>query len=102
MIAVVVSLTGSMLAQHNPDSETARKIVSRVAPGYPELAKRMHIEGSVKIEAMVRPNGTVRTTRVMGGNPVLVDAAVAAVTKWKFEAAPTETTEIVQLAFGAQ
>lgn len=102
LIAIVVSLTSWTLAQHSPDSEAARKVVTRVAPSYPELAKRMHIEGSVKIEAMVRPNGTVRTTRVIGGNPVLVEAASAAVSKWKFEPAANETTEVIQLTFVAQ
>lgn len=102
LIAIVVSLLGCALAQHSPDSEAARKVVTRVAPSYPELAKRMHIEGSVKIEAMVRPNGTVRTTRVIGGNPVLVEAASAAVSKWKFEPAANETTEVIQLTFVAQ
>jgi TonB family protein len=73
-----------------------------VAPDYPELARRMQIHGVVKLEAIVRPNGSVKSTRVLGGNPVLVDAAVAAVGKWKFEPAQTETTELVQVAFSAQ
>jgi len=79
-----------------------RKVASRVAPVYPELAKKMHIHGAVRVEAIVRPNGTVKTTRVLGGNPVLVDAAQDAVVKWKFEPAQGETTEVVQLAFEAQ
>ena len=102
LIAIVVSLPSLVWAQHSSDSETERKVVTRVAPSYPELAKRMHIEGSVKIEAMVRPNGSVRTTRVIGGNPVLVEAGSIAVSKWKFEPAPNETAEIIQLTFVAQ
>ena len=62
----------------------------------------MHIHGVVRVEAVVRPNGTVKTTRVLGGNPVLVDAAVDAVGKWKFEPTQGETTEIVQLSFENQ
>ncbi len=53
----------------------------------------------VRVEAVVRPNGSVRSTRVLGGNPVLVEAAQEAVAKWKFEPAQAETTEILQLAF---
>jgi len=83
-----------------PNSE--RKVTLHVAPDYPELARRMQIHGVVKLEAIVRPNGSVKSTRVLGGNPVLVDAAVAAVGKWKFEPAQTETTELVQVAFSAQ
>jgi len=83
-------------------SGSERKVTSRVAPAYPELAKKMHIRGVVRIEATVRPNGSVKSTRVLGGNPVLVDAAQDAVGRWKFEAGPAETTEIVQLAFEGQ
>jgi TonB family protein len=79
-----------------------RKVASRVAPSYPELARRMHIHGVVKVEATVRANGSVKSTRVLGGNPVLVDAAVDAINKWKFEAEQGETTEVVQLTFEGQ
>jgi TonB family protein len=79
-----------------------RKIAARVAPVYPELAKKMHIRGVVKVEAIVRPNGSVKSTRVLGGNPVLVESAQDAVGKWKFEPGQNETTEIVQLSFEGQ
>ena len=62
----------------------------------------MHIHGVVRVEAIVRPNGSVKSTRVLGGNPVLVDAAADAVAKWKFAASQGETTEIVQLVFNAE
>jgi TonB family protein len=62
----------------------------------------MHIHGSVRVEAIVRANGTVKSTRVLGGNPVLVESAQDAVGKWKFEPAQSETTEVVQLAFESQ
>jgi TonB family protein len=99
---VAVSLTSLLLAQQSSDSESTRKVVARVAPIYPDLAKHMHIGGAVKIEAIVKPNGSVRTTRVVGGNPVLVEAASIAVTKWKFEPAANETTEVIQLTFVPQ
>ena len=83
-------------------SGSERKVAARVAPAYPELAKKMHIRGVVRIEAVVRPNGTVKSTRVLGGNPVLVDSAQDAVSKWKFEPTQSESTEIVQLAFEGQ
>ncbi|HEV2397571.1 MAG TPA: energy transducer TonB [Candidatus Sulfotelmatobacter sp.] len=98
VITINLSHAQSADAQNNSD----RKVTARVAPVYPELAKKMHIHGSVRVEAIVRPNGTVKSTRVLGGNPVLVDAAVDAVTKWKFETAQSETTEVLQLAFETQ
>ncbi|HUO17361.1 MAG TPA: energy transducer TonB [Verrucomicrobiae bacterium] len=96
-------LTISPAAQTTtPASGNERKVASRIAPVYPELAKRMHLQGVVKIEAIVRPNGTVKSTRVLGGNPVLVDSAQEAISKWKFEPGPNETTELVQLTFTPQ
>jgi TonB family protein len=80
-------------------AHSERKVISRVAPNFPELARRTHIQGSVKVEVTVRPDGAVRSTRVIGGNPVLIQAAVDAIGKWKFEVFPSETIEIVQLTF---
>ena len=80
-------------------SGSERKISARVLPVYPELAKKMHIHGVVRVEVIVRPNGSVKSSRVLGGNPVLVEAAQDAVSKWKFEPGQNETTEIVQLGF---
>jgi TonB family protein len=84
------------------DNSSGRKVTTRIPPVYPELAKKMHIHGAVKVEVVVRSNGTVKSTRVLGGNPVLGEAAEDAVSKWKFETAQSETTEMVQLAFEAQ
>jgi TonB family protein len=98
----MLSLASLVAAQSSAPLASERKIASRVSPIYPELAKKMHIKGVVKVEAVVRPNGTVKSTRVLGGNPVLVDSALDAVGKWKFESAPGETTEIVQLSFESQ
>jgi len=97
----LVALTGVLGTAQNTAHEE-RKVASRVAPNYPELARKMHIRGVVKVEATVRPNGSVKSTRVLGGNPVLVDAAVDAIGKWKFEPGPSETAEVVQLTFEAQ
>ena len=100
---VLIACFGSLaVAQSAGDNNVDRKVATRVAPVYPELAKKMHIHGAVRVEAVVRPNGTVKSTRVLGGNPVLVEAAQDAVSKWKFEPAQGETTEVVQLAFEAQ
>ena len=104
VIAVVmVALTIVGTAQVGPvDSSAQRKVITRVAPVYPELARKLHMQGVVKVEAVVRTNGTVKETRVLGGNPVLVEPARDAVRKWKFEPGPSETTELVQLKFAPE
>ncbi|HET9307457.1 MAG TPA: energy transducer TonB [Candidatus Sulfotelmatobacter sp.] len=103
LAVVIAALAVSLLtAQTASESHPERKVASRVTPVYPELAKKMHIRGTVKVEAIVRPNGQVKSTRLLGGNPVLVTAALDAVGKWKFETAQSETIEVVQLTFDTQ
>jgi TonB family protein len=102
LVVILVACTAVTAAQSSSAPTSDRKVTSRVAPAYPELARKMRLQGIVKIEAVVKPNGTVKSTRVLGGNPVLVDAATDAVNKWKFESGPSETTEIVQVTFSPQ
>lgn len=104
ILAFIVALScGLAPAQSTTvSSGSDRKVASRVAPVYPDLARKMHIHGVVRVEATVRPNGSVKSTRVLGGNPVLIEAAQDAVGKWKFEPGQSETTEVVQLAFEGQ
>jgi TonB family protein len=54
----------------------------------------------VKLEVVVREDGSVQSAKVLGGNPVLIDAATDAVRKWRFEAASRETVEVVEIRFG--
>lgn len=104
ILTALIALASTLAAAQSSSAAQAsdRKVASKVAPVYPELAKKMHLHGVVKVEAVVRPNGAVKTTRVLGGNPVLVDAALDAVSKWKFEAAQAETTEVVQVTFDTE
>jgi TonB family protein len=90
-------LPPTSLAQAPDHSE--RKVITRVAPVYPELAKRMHVSGVVKLEVVVRTNGTVKSAKAVGGNPVLIGPATEAVQQWKFEAAREESNESVQMTF---
>ena len=89
------------LAQNGTTDESKRKVKSRVAPTYPELARRMNITGKVKIEVIISPDGHVKSTRAVGGHPLLVQACQDAVKEWKFNPAPEETTQIVEFDFAA-
>jgi TonB family protein len=79
--------------------ENARKIVNKIVPSYPELARAMQIHGTVRVAVVVAPNGKAKLTQVVGGNPVLVKAAVDAIEKWKWAPATQETKELIQLDF---
>ena len=71
-------------------------------PVYPSLARTMNISGIVKLEVTVAANGTVKTAEVRGGHPVLSDAAIGAVLKWRWEPAAHETREPVEVRFAPQ
>ena len=92
----------SAFAQSSATSEAGRKVKSKVAPVYPELARRMSISGKVKIEVVITPDGHVKSTRVVGGHPILVQACQDAVKDWKFLPAAEETTQVVEFDFHEQ
>jgi TonB family protein len=82
--------------------DLARKAKTKVSPVYPEVARRMSIEGTVKLAVVVSPNGTVKSSKAVGGHPLLVNAAVEAMRQWKFEPASTESSGIVEFKFQPQ
>ena len=87
------------LAAQEAQPETHRKVVQKVVPQYPELAKSIKLSGMVRVAANVAPNGSVVSASVLGGHPLLGRAAVDAVRRWRFEPAPQQTEEIVFLTF---
>lgn len=87
------------LSYHPAVAQSARKLKNRVEPQYPDLARKNNISGSARLELLVSTEGKVKDVKVLGGNPVLVQAAVAAVTKWKYEPASEETTVVVKIDF---
>jgi len=76
-----------------------RKVKTSVKPAYPDVARQMHITGTVRLEATVGPDGKVRDTRVVGGSPMLAQEATIAVRKWKYEEASKETIETVEVVY---
>jgi TonB family protein len=82
--------------------EGSRKVVIRNAPVYPTLARSMNIRGNVKLDVTVAPNGTVKSIDIKGGHPILAQAAQKAVYGWKWEPAPHETTELLEIKFNPE
>lgn len=59
-------------------------LVNRVVPVYPEPARRMRIEGTVRLRAVIGRDGTVQSLEILSGHPMLAKAAVAAVREWRY------------------
>src|SRR6202035_2868423 len=91
------------LAQDTPSGDVkdhgGRKVKTSVKPAYPDVARRMHITGTVRLEATVAADGKVRDTRVVGGSPMLAEEASNAVKKWKYEEAAKESVEAVEIVY---
>jgi len=81
------------------DDDGARKLKSKIAPTYPDLAKRMNVTGTVKVQVVIAPTGLVKSTKVIGGHPLLIEPAVEALKKWRYEPANEETTQTVEFHF---
>lgn len=97
--AVAILSAVSSFAQSTSSDESKRKIKSKTTPVYPDLARRMYVTGKVKIETAIALDGHVKSTRVLGGHPLLVQACQDAVKEWKFVAAPEETMQVVECDF---
>ena len=102
VFAVGLLLIGGWIATSAPlawGQEVDRKTRTKVAPVYPELARRMNITGVVKVQITVAANGSVKNAKLVGGHPVLANAALDAVKKWRFETGPQESMGIVEFHF---
>lgn len=98
---LLISLSSAALPlcaqQAQPDSQ--RKVVNKVMPMYPPLARTMNVRGAVRLDVLVEPNGSVKTVETKGGHPLLVQAAEGAIKKWKWAPAKEETHENIEIHF---
>jgi len=102
VFAVGLLLVGGWVATSAPlawGQEIDRKTKTKVTPLYPELARRLNITGVVKVQITVSANGSVKNAKLVGGHPVLANAALDAIKKWRFETGPQESTGIVEFRF---
>ena len=100
-VAVTCTLSGLVLVGQNGfgQDELTRKVKTKVVPAYPDLARQSNIRGKVKLAVVVSPNGFVKDAKAVGGNPVLVKAALDAVKRWQFEPSAGESTGAVEFFF---
>jgi TonB family protein len=94
-----VSLQRSAFSQETNQEATKRKATAKVPPKYPPLARQLKLSGKVRVEVIVSPDGHVKGTRIIGGNPLLAEAALDAIRMWRYETGAKETTELVEIEF---
>ena len=84
---------------HGQAQDNARKVLKKAPVGYPYILKSKGIGGVVKLRVYVKPDGTVRDTEVVGGNPILAESAQKSVMQWKFSPGSSETALEVSVTF---
>jgi protein TonB len=61
------------------------KLIDGPRPAYPTIAKTTRTQGLVRIQAIIAVDGTIRNLKVISGPPLLVNAAVEAVSRWRYQ-----------------
>jgi TonB family protein len=96
LFACVVSVP---LFSQSEEGASERKVITRVEPKYPPTLERLYIGGVVRLQVDIAANGTVESAQLIGGNPILGQAAIAAVKQWKYTPAKTKTRTVERLEF---
>jgi protein TonB len=83
------------------------RVLSRVQPSYPQLARQARVSGTVKVEAVIDKSGRVKTVKALSGPPLLRRAAEDAVRQWRYQPGtlngePVEVTTQVDVGFALQ
>ena len=70
-----------------PPGIQQERLIHNVRPAYPELAKQAHIQGTVRLAALIDEDGMIDRLRLISGHPFLVKAAFDAVKQWRYRPA---------------
>ena len=94
LLALALISTAATLA-----AQETRKVISNPTPAYPEVAKRMNLTGTVKVQVVIAPDGRIKETKVTGGHPLLVSVVEDTLKNWKYAPASYETTATLEFRF---
>ena len=80
------------------------RLINRVQPVYPPLARAAHIQGVVNLQAIIGRDGRIRELQVVNGHPLLVKAALDAVGQWAYQpttlsGAPVDVITTIEVKF---
>jgi protein TonB len=90
-----------------PSAEQQGKLIQRVAPAYPTLARQAKIQGTVVLQAVLATDGTVKEVQLLSGPPLLVQAGIDAVRQWRYRPSllcgkPAEVVTKIEVIFALQ
>jgi protein TonB len=96
------------VTNHNPVRLTSTvlqgKAIERRVPVYPELVRRIHLQGDVAVEVIISPEGRVESARAISGHPMLIATALEAARGWRFgptilNGVPVRVTGVITFVF---
>jgi TonB family protein len=97
IVGLVALMLLCLVAGHAQDN--ARRVVKKAPVPYPAILRSRSIGGVVRLKVFVKPDGTVRDTEVLGGNPILAESAQKSVMQWKFSPGSSETALEISVVF---
>jgi TonB family protein len=68
-----------------PQSIAEANLAQRLEPDYPYIARQQNIQGVVVLDVRAGTDGAVEHISLISGPPVLADAAIRAVSHWRFK-----------------
>jgi TonB family protein len=99
LLASLLFSPTSSAGQSTDQSSSDRKVITRVEPEYPDALKRLYIGGVVRLEVEVAANGAVKSTKLLGGSPILGQSSMKAVKQWRYAPAAADEVLTVKLEF---
>ena len=88
-----------LLTAVNLPAQEGRKPISNPTPAYPEIARKLHLAGVVKVQVVIATDGQIKSTKVIGGHPLLVNAVEDTLKKWKYAPSSAETEALLEFNF---
>ncbi len=82
-----------LLTAVNLPAQEGRKPISNPTPAYPEIARKLHLAGVVKVQVVIAPD------EIIGGHPLLVNAVEDTLKKWKYAPSSAETEALLEFNF---
>jgi TonB family protein len=95
LLVIVVLAVFANAQSATPD----RKIRTKVTPVYPELARKMNLIATVRVQVTIAPSGVVLQAKPLGGHPLLIEPSVEAARKWRYEPGGGTSTATIEFHY---
>jgi protein TonB len=87
-----------------PSEVQEAKLLERIEPQYPALARQAHLQGTVELHAIIARDGSIQSVEIVSGNVILATAARDAVMRWRYRPTllngqPVEVETFIHVVF---